>query len=63
VAGADAFFRRLPDADAGLAERANAWLATHPVSESRIAALHDLAVRDHLPPSGPLRELEKGVWH
>jgi Zn-dependent protease with chaperone function len=57
VAGAEAFFRRLPDADAGLAERAAAWLATHPVSESRIAALHDLAARSHLSSSGPLRQL------
>jgi Zn-dependent protease with chaperone function len=57
VAGADAFFRRLPDAHAGLGTRAAAWLATHPVSESRIAALHDLAAREHLPPTGPLREL------
>lgn len=57
VAGAEAFFRRLPDADAGLAERAAVWLATHPVSESRIAALHDLAARSHLSSSGPLRQL------
>jgi Zn-dependent protease with chaperone function len=57
VGGADAFFLRLPDADAGFAERAAAWLATHPVSESRIAALHELAAREHLPQRGPLREL------
>lgn len=57
VAGADAFFRRLPDADAGLAARAAGWLATHPVSESRIAALHALAAREHLSPTGPLRQL------
>ena len=57
VAGAEAFFRRLPDADAGVAQRAAAWLATHPVSAARIAALHDLAARSHLSSSGPLRQL------
>jgi Zn-dependent protease with chaperone function len=57
VAGADAFFRRLPDSGGGLARRAAAWLATHPVSESRIAALHALAARERFSPTGPLRNL------
>jgi Zn-dependent protease with chaperone function len=57
VAGADAFFRHLPDAKAGLADRSSAWLSTHPVSEERIAALAALAAREHMPATGPLRPL------
>src|SRR5262249_38485994 len=40
VRGADAFFRRLPDAHATLGRRAAAWFATHPVTQARIEALH-----------------------
>jgi Zn-dependent protease with chaperone function len=59
VAGADDFFGRLPDADAGLGARAAAWFATHPVSESRIAALHDLARRRGYPTDGPVAVLSQ----
>ena len=54
VKGADHFFSRLPDADAGFGAHAAAWFATHPVSESRIAALHDLARRRGYATEGPL---------
>ncbi len=57
VAGADAFFRRLPDAEAGLGTRAAAWFSTHPVSESRIEALHERAARQGYPESGALSAL------
>jgi Zn-dependent protease with chaperone function len=57
VAGADAFFARLPDARAGLGQRAAAWLATHPVTEDRIAALHAHARAAGLAEEGPLTPL------
>jgi Zn-dependent protease with chaperone function len=57
VAGADAFFRRLPDAEAGLATRAAAWFSTHPVSESRIDALRASAAREGYRSEGPLTPL------
>ncbi len=43
VGGADHFFRKLPDADAGFARHAAAYLSTHPVTESRIADLAEAA--------------------
>jgi Zn-dependent protease with chaperone function len=57
VAGADAFFGRLPDAETGLGTRAAAWFSTHPVSEARIAALRERAVRAGYTASGPLSPL------
>jgi Zn-dependent protease with chaperone function len=55
--GADHFFRRLPDAEAGFGARTAAWFATHPVSESRIAALRDRARSRRLPLDAPLAPL------
>ena len=60
AAGADHFFQRLPDAHAGFGARAAAWFATHPVSESRIAALHDRARAKRIPLEGPLEPLDVG---
>jgi Zn-dependent protease with chaperone function len=57
VAGADTFFGRLPDAEAGLAERAAVWFSTHPVSEARIEALRAHAAREGYAASGPLTPL------
>lgn len=57
VAGADGFFARLPDAEARFGAHVAAWFATHPVSESRIAALRELSLRRGYAREGPLREL------
>jgi Zn-dependent protease with chaperone function len=54
VAGADRFFARLPDAKAGVGDRAGAWLGTHPVTEERLAALHAYAREQGWPETGPL---------
>jgi Zn-dependent protease with chaperone function len=43
VAGTDGFFRRIPDATAGIGDELGSYLATHPVSEARIEALRGLA--------------------
>lgn len=61
VAGADHFFTRLPDAEAGPGSRAAAWFATHPVTESRIAALHTLARARGYRPDGPLSRNGDGL--
>jgi predicted Zn-dependent protease len=58
VAGADAFFRTLPDADADLGDRLGSWVASHPVSEDRIADLRDLARERGYATTGELLPLE-----
>ncbi len=45
VAGAMAFFERLPDADGALADPLAQYLSTHPMSRERIDALGELARR------------------
>jgi Zn-dependent protease with chaperone function len=57
VAGADAFFRRLPDATADFGDEFASYLATHPVSEARIEDLRDLAARNRWPIIGELTPL------
>lgn len=57
VAGSDGFFKRLPDADAAIADEFASYLATHPLSESRIENLWSLAVRKRWPITGELTAL------
>lgn len=57
VAGADRFFARLPDATAHPGQRTAAWIATHPVSEDRIAALLTHAREQGWASEGPLTPL------
>ena len=52
VGGADAFFRRLPDAKAGLGDRLGSYMASHPVSEDRIEALDEVARERGYPTEG-----------
>jgi predicted Zn-dependent protease len=57
VAGADGFFRRLPDATADVADEFAAYLATHPVSEERIENLWDMAAENRWSVTGELTPL------
>jgi len=59
VAGADGFFRRLPDATADIADEFAAYLATHPVSESRIEELWNLAAENRWTVTGDLTPLPR----
>jgi len=61
AAGAADFFRRLPDADAGVAARVTGWVSTHPVSEDRIAELDAAAREARIPLDGPLTPLPPGL--
>lgn len=62
VAGAADFLRRLPDAaEAGAAERAASWLATHPRSAERVAELRALADRNGWSLEGELTPLPRGM--
>jgi Zn-dependent protease with chaperone function len=56
VAGADGFFRRLPDASADFGDEFASYLATHPLSEARIEALRDLARQNGWASTGSLTE-------
>jgi beta-barrel assembly-enhancing protease len=55
--GADAFFARLPDAQARFGDHAAVWLNTHPLTERRIAALRGNAERKGIALAGELRAL------
>jgi Zn-dependent protease with chaperone function len=57
IAGADGFFRRLPDASADTADEFASYLATHPVSEARIEDLWDLAAQNRWIITGDLTPL------
>lgn len=57
VAGADAFFARLPDAEARFGRRAAAWFATHPVTATRIERLRAHAAERGWRADGPLTPL------
>ena len=57
VAGTDGFFRRLPDATAGIGDEFASYLATHPVSEARIEALRNLARENSWAVTGELTPL------
>ncbi len=57
VNGATRFFERLPDADGSGAERAGAWLSSHPLSADRIEALHDETARRGFETRGTLTPL------
>ena len=57
VAGADGFFKRLPDANADIGDEFASYLATHPVSQSRIENLSDLAAENRCPVTGDLTPL------
>jgi len=58
VAGASEFLRRLPDAGAAsAADRAASWLAMHPRSDLRVAALERLAREQGYGTEGPLTPL------
>jgi Zn-dependent protease with chaperone function len=59
VAGADGFFRRLPDATANVADEFAAYLATHPVSEARIEVLFSLARENGWSATGDLTPLPR----
>jgi Zn-dependent protease with chaperone function len=59
VAGADGFFRRLPDADAGIADEFASYFATHPVSVSRIEDLWSMAAENGWPVTGELTPLTR----
>jgi predicted Zn-dependent protease len=59
VAGADGFFRRLPDATADIADEFASYLATHPVSEARIENLWSLAAENRWPITGDLTPLPR----
>jgi predicted Zn-dependent protease len=59
VAGTDGFFRRLPDATAGIGDEFGSYLATHPVSEARIEALRSLARENGWPLTGNLTSLPR----
>jgi len=57
AAGAAEFFRRLPDAEAGVAIRVAGWVSTHPVSADRIAALDAAAREAGIATQGPVTPL------
>ena len=59
VAGADGFFKRLPDAKADLGDEFSSYFATHPVSEARIENLQDLAARNRWSITGDLTPLPR----
>jgi Zn-dependent protease with chaperone function len=59
VAGADGFFKRLPDAMADLGDEFSSYFATHPVSEARIENLQDLAARNRWSITGDLTPLPR----
>jgi predicted Zn-dependent protease len=62
VGGAADFLRRLPDAhEAGAAERAASWLATHPRSAERVAELEALAARNGWRTEGARTPLPPGL--
>jgi Zn-dependent protease with chaperone function len=54
VAGATAFFERLPSADGAITERLAEYLSTHPMSRDRIDALAQLAQTRGWPAEGAL---------
>ena len=59
VAGADGFFKRLPDASADLSDEFASYLATHPVSEARIENLWSLAAENRWSVTGDLTPLPR----
>ena len=59
VAGADGFFKRLPDAKADLGDEFASYLATHPVSQARIENLWDLAAENRWSVTGDLTPLPR----
>jgi len=59
VAGADGFFKRLPDANADIADEFASYLATHPVSEARIENLWSLAAENRWRVTGELTPLPR----
>jgi Zn-dependent protease with chaperone function len=62
VAGAGDFLGRLPDAgEAGAAERAASWLATHPRSAERVTELKALAAQNGWSDAGELTPLPAGL--
>ena len=63
TAGATDFFEKLPDMDPGVFDRMAAWLATHPVSPERIAALKRSAHVEGWRRSGELTPLDSEDWH
>jgi Zn-dependent protease with chaperone function len=59
VAGADGFFKRLPDATADIGDEFASYLATHPVSEARIENLWSLAAENRWSITGELTPLPR----
>jgi Zn-dependent protease with chaperone function len=59
VAGADGFFKRLPDANADIGDEFASYLATHPVSESRIENLWSIAAEHRWSITGELTPLPR----
>jgi predicted Zn-dependent protease len=59
VTGTDGFFRRLPDATAGIGDELGSYLATHPVNEARIEALRSLARENGWSLTGDLTPLPR----
>jgi Zn-dependent protease with chaperone function len=58
IAGATAFFERLPEAQGGVSEFLAEYLSTHPMSSERIEALSDLGASRGWRLEGPLAELD-----
>ena len=63
TAGATDFLKKLSDADPGAIDRMAAWLATHPVSPERIAALQRSARNEGWRRHGQLTPLDPEDWH
>jgi Zn-dependent protease with chaperone function len=59
VAGADGFFKRLPDGTADIGDEFASYLATHPVSEARIENLWSLAAENRWSITGDLTALPR----
>jgi len=60
VAGANAFFERLPNPDGVISERVTQYLSTHPMSQERIEALDALARAQGWPLEGELATFSSG---
>ena len=59
MAGADGFFKRLPDATADIGDEFASYLATHPVSEARIEDLWGIAAEHRWSITGDLTPLPR----
>jgi len=58
VAGASDFFQRLPDPTSELGKRIESYLSTHPIDETRVQALEEIARAQSWPVRGQLTPLD-----